>query len=66
MIQRTVLLVDDNASFRKTVMDTLSAHEAIMVVGEAENGQEAIQRVRELWPDVVLMDLQMPKMGGLA
>ena len=65
MARTTVLLVDDNASFRKTVLDTLSAHEAIMVVGEAENGQEAIQRVRELWPDVVLMDLQMPKMGGL-
>ena len=66
MARTTVLLADDNASFRKVVMDILSAHEAIMVIGEAEDGQNAIQRVRELRPDVVLMDLHMPTIGGLA
>ncbi len=59
-----VLLVDDHALFRAGIASLLSAagHE---VVGEAEDGLEALERTRELHPDLVLMDISMPRCGGL-
>jgi DNA-binding NarL/FixJ family response regulator len=60
-----ILAVDDHPLFRGGVA-ALVAHQSDMsLVGEASNGQEAIQKFRALRPDVTLMDLQMPEMNGL-
>src|SRR5215217_2768709 len=61
----TVLIVDDHAVVRQGVRAALEAREAFTVVGEAESGAEAIERVAEFVPDVVLMDLLMPGMDGV-
>jgi DNA-binding NarL/FixJ family response regulator len=60
-----VLLADDHALFRDGIRSLLEARGA-EVVGEAENGREAVELAKQLSPDVVLMDLNMPEMGGLA
>ena len=61
-----VLLVDDHAILRAGLRALLETYPDIKVVGEASDGQEAICKVRELHPDVVLMDVAMPGMNGLA
>jgi DNA-binding NarL/FixJ family response regulator len=60
-----VVLVDDHDLFR-TGLRTLLEEQGVEVVGEAARGEEALRLVRELAPDVVLMDLDMPGMGGVA
>lgn len=60
-----VLLVDDHAVVRTGFRLLLQSHPGITVVGEAESGESACQRYLELTPDVVVMDLAMPGMGGL-
>jgi DNA-binding NarL/FixJ family response regulator len=60
-----VLLVDDQAMFRDGLRTLLSVRSNIAVVGEAANGQQAVARATELLPDVVLMDLRMPVLGGV-
>ncbi|NUM46571.1 MAG: response regulator transcription factor [Anaerolineales bacterium] len=60
-----VLLVDDHDVLRAGLRSLLEHEEDIQVVGEAGDGEEAIRRAQEALPDVVLMDLTMPKMGGL-
>ena len=60
-----VLLVDDHALVREGIRSLLQLHNDIDVVGEAGDGREAIQRTRELTPDVVVMDISMPSMGGI-
>jgi len=60
-----VLLVDDHALVREGIRSLLQLHSDIDVVGEASDGREAIQRTRELTPDVVVMDISMPSMGGI-
>jgi DNA-binding NarL/FixJ family response regulator len=61
-----VLLVDDQALFREGLEMLLSVQPDIQVIGEASNGLEAVNLAEELQPDVVLMDLRMPKLGGVA
>ncbi len=61
----TVLLVDDHALVRRGVRGFLETQPDIAVVGEAENGQEAVRLAAEHAPDVALMDLIMPGMGGV-
>ncbi len=60
-----VLVVDDHTIIRDGICALLALSGDIEVVGEATNGSEALDRVRELSPDVVLMDIAMPVMGGL-
>jgi len=60
-----VLIVDDNAKFKKSVKNLLSNEQDIEVIGEAREGKEAILKTKELKPDIVLMDVRMPKMGGI-
>jgi two-component system, NarL family, response regulator LiaR len=60
-----ILLVDDHAMVREGIKMYLGFDETLEVVGEASNGQEALERVAELKPDVVLMDLVMPVMDGV-
>jgi len=61
-----ILLVDDQPLFREGLRTLLSVHPDFEVVGEAGNGEEAIRLVRSLRPSVVLMDLQMPVLDGVA
>jgi RNA polymerase sigma factor (sigma-70 family) len=61
-----VLIVDDDDLMRAGLRAVLSSDETIDVVGEASNGRTAVQRVRELRPDVVLMDVRMPDLDGIA
>jgi len=61
-----VLVADDQALVRAGFRKILEADDAIEVVGDAADGFEAIERVRELDPDVVLMDIRMPGLDGIA
>jgi DNA-binding NarL/FixJ family response regulator len=63
--QIRVLVVDDHPMLREGVAAVLALQPDMVLVGEAENGVEAVARHRELRPDVTLMDLQMPGMTGL-
>lgn len=60
-----VLLVDDQELFRTGIARILEAQEGITVAGEAGDGAEAVARVDEIAPDVVLMDIRMPVMDGV-
>lgn len=60
-----VLIVDDHTLVRDGIRALLELVSDIEVVGEATNGKEALERIEQLVPDVVLMDLAMPIMGGL-
>jgi DNA-binding NarL/FixJ family response regulator len=60
-----VLVCDDHDLFRKGLRMVLEAEEDIVVVAEAGDGEQAVARVEELAPDVVLMDVRMPRMGGI-
>ncbi len=61
----SVLIVDDHAVVRQGLRTFLDLQDDIDVVGEASNGAEAVEQVRRLLPDVVLMDLEMPEMDGI-
>lgn len=60
-----VLVVDNHALFRQGVRNTIEPEEDFEVVGEAENGAEALAKARELKPDLILMDINMPHCNGL-
>lgn len=60
------LVVDDDAGFRQRVKELLASEPDIIIVGEAADGQEAIQKARELRPDLVLMDVRMPGLNGVS
>ena len=60
-----VLVVDDHDLFRRGLMEVLDEEDDMEVVGEARNGQEAIEQVDKLSPDIVFMDLNMPVRNGI-
>ncbi len=60
-----VLVVDDHTLFRRGIAAVLANQESLEVVGEALDGLEAIEKTKEIAPDVVLMDLNMPRCSGL-
>jgi len=60
-----VLIADDHALFRRGLQMVLEQEDDISVVGEAGDGQEAVEKAGEMMPDVVLMDVRMPKRGGI-
>lgn len=60
-----ILLVDDHGLFRSGIASLLGKQPGLEVVGEASNGEEALQKGKELMPDLILMDVYMPGMGGL-
>jgi DNA-binding NarL/FixJ family response regulator len=61
-----VLVVDDHPSVRASLAELLSDEDDLTVVGECEDGSQVVDAVSRLHPDVVLMDLSMPVMNGLA
>ena len=60
-----VLMVDDHAILREGLRALLGYYDDVEIVGEAEDGVQALARMRDLTPDVVLMDIAMPRMNGL-
>ncbi len=60
-----VMIADDHALVREGISAILGRYDNITVVGEASNGKEAIDKVDKLKPDVILMDIAMPGLGGL-
>lgn len=60
-----VLIVDDHILVRTGIERMLSETEGIEVIGQASDGEEAVQKSRELLPDIVLMDVKMPGIGGV-
>ena len=60
-----VLIVDDQARCRRMVRSLIEAQSEYRVCGEAGDGIEAVEKVRQLHPDLVLMDINMPRMDGL-
>ncbi|HYM84183.1 MAG TPA: response regulator transcription factor, partial [Candidatus Dormibacteraeota bacterium] len=60
-----VLLVDDQPLFRRALASLIGAQLDMSVVGEAENGQDAADKVRALRPDIVVMDVEMPRANGV-
>lgn len=60
-----VLIVDDQELFRESLSLILSAQVEIEVLATAENGRDAVQKIRDLQPDVILMDIRMPEINGI-
>ncbi|MDQ3955535.1 MAG: response regulator transcription factor [Actinomycetota bacterium] len=60
-----VLIVDDQAPFREAARDVVELADGFEVVGEAESGEASVEAVKELQPDLVLMDVNLPGINGL-
>ena len=61
-----IIVADDHPLFRSAIRHTLEAHPDLEVVAEAANGHEAVELCRRFPPELVLMDLRMPQMDGIA
>jgi two-component system LytT family response regulator len=60
-----ILIVDDEPIARRILREELETFSGVEIAGEAENGEVALRKIRSVKPDLVLLDLQMPAMGGL-
>jgi DNA-binding NarL/FixJ family response regulator len=60
-----ILIADDHEIFRRGLRSLLESHAEWEVCGEAKDGQEAVERTKELNPDVVVLDITMPRLNGL-
>lgn len=65
MTKLRVLVVDDSTLFRKVVRDVLAKHPQVEVVGSAVDGRQALEKIAELRPDLVTLDMQMPQLDGI-
>jgi DNA-binding NarL/FixJ family response regulator len=63
--QKSVLIVDDGPLIRQKLCEMLIREGDFDICGEAENGRKAIEKARQLHPDLIIMDLSMPEMNGL-
>jgi two-component system chemotaxis response regulator CheY len=64
-MSHTVLIADDNRFIRHALCELFERDEKFVVCGAAENGKEAVEKAKELHPDLILLDLSMPVMNGL-
>ena len=64
-MSHSILIVDDSSLVRQSLRSCIEQNANWIVCGEAENGQVAVEKVKELHPDVVILDLAMPVMNGL-
>lgn len=65
MVRIRLLVVDDHTVARRYIRSVLSRHQDIEVVGEIGDGEEAVRRVQDLHPDVVLLDISLPGISGI-
>ncbi|MDE3113096.1 MAG: response regulator transcription factor [Chloroflexota bacterium] len=65
MQQIRIFIADDQALFREGLASLIAGQPDMQIVGEASDGMEALERVQELKPDLILMDIRMPRMDGL-
>jgi len=64
-VAHKILVVDDAMFMRTMIKNLLKGHTQFEVIGEAENGRDAVQKYKELHPDIVTLDITMPEMDGL-
>ncbi|MCX6121691.1 MAG: response regulator transcription factor [Ignavibacteriales bacterium] len=65
MTKLRILIVDDMPSMRLLMQQYLRSYKAVIVVGEASNGEEALTKAQEFQPDVVILDMSMPGLSGV-
>lgn len=65
MALNRVMVVDDFTDWRRQVCSILEQHQELSVVGEASDGTEAVQKAAELKPDVIVLDIGLPKLNGI-
>jgi DNA-binding NarL/FixJ family response regulator len=65
MYKLKVLLADDHDSFRRILLNFLKSQKGVEVVGESTDGQDVVEKAEQLRPDLVLMDIHMPKQNGI-
>ena len=66
MHTRNVLIADDHTAIRKGLRSLIEAHDSLKVIAEAADGAEAVEKTEKLRPDLVVLDLTMPNLDGLA
>jgi len=64
-VAKTVLIADDNETLRRALCEALARESDFEVCGQAQNGQDAIEKAQQLHPDLIILDLSMPVMNGL-